>query len=152
MNDRFERFSLTLMEIMRHWHALTAVEMEKLELKGPHSMYLTTLARYPEGLTAPRLCELCGRDKSDVSRMMAILEEKRFVVKSGQGASTYRGLYRLTDEGLAAARFVQERATLAVKLAGQELSEENRQTMYDALESVAVNLRRLSREGLPDEE
>lgn len=152
MNERFERFSLTLMEIMRYWHALTAAEMEKLGLKGPHSVYLTTLARYPEGLTAPRLCELCGRDKSDVSRMMAILEGKGLAVKSGQGASTYRGLYRLTEEGMAAARFVQERSALAVALAGQELSEENRQTMYDSLESVAGNLRRLCRDGLPDEE
>lgn len=152
MHERFERFSLAIMEIMRHWHALTAAEMEKLDLKGPHSVYLTTLARFPQGLTAPKLCELCCRDKSDVSRMMAILEEKGFAVKSGQGASTYRGLYRLTEEGMAAARFVQERSALAVKLAGRELSEETRETMYAALESVAGSLRQLSREGLPYEE
>ena len=50
--ERFERFSFALSEISRHWHKLTADEMNKYGLKGTHSIYLLTLSRYPEGLTA----------------------------------------------------------------------------------------------------
>lgn len=53
MVDRFSRFSFTLSEISRYWHKLTTEEMEKYDLKGPHSVYLTAMHYSPEGLTAP---------------------------------------------------------------------------------------------------
>ena len=66
MVDRFERFSFSVFEISRCWHKLAAEEMAKYDLKGPHAIYLTVLQHNPEGLTAARICELCGRDKADV--------------------------------------------------------------------------------------
>ena len=66
MVDRFERFSLAISEINRYWHRLTTQEMEPYGLKGAHCMYLLALARHPEGITAPRLCEACDKDKADV--------------------------------------------------------------------------------------
>ena len=63
MVDRFERFSLAIFEISRCWHKLAAEEMAKYNLKGPHAMYLTTLCKYPEGITAPMICQYCGKDK-----------------------------------------------------------------------------------------
>ena len=151
MIERFERFSLAISEISRHWHKLTSAEMEKYGLKGGHSIYLLTMYRYPEGITAPQLCELCDRDKADVSRMMSIMEKNGLVTKEGSGTSLYRGLFRLTPAGIAAAEYVRERATLAVQTAGRDLSEETRAIFYAALESLTVNLRKLSQEGLPDE-
>ena len=73
--ERFERFSFAISEISRYWHKLTAEEMEKYGLKGTHSVYLLTMYRYPDGITATQLCELCSKDKSDVSRMMSIMEQ-----------------------------------------------------------------------------
>ena len=151
MIERFERFSLAISEISRHWHKLTSAEMEKYGLKGGHSIYLLTMYRYPEGITAPQLCELCDRDKADVSRMMTIMEKNGLVTKEGSGTSLYRGLFRLTPAGIAAAEYVRERATLAVQMAGRDLSEETRAIFYAALESLTVNLRKLSQEGLPNE-
>ena len=55
MVDRFERFSFAVFEISRYWHKITANEMEKYGLKGPHSVYLTAMYRYPDGITAPQL-------------------------------------------------------------------------------------------------
>lgn len=149
MIDRFERFSLAISEISRCWHKIAAEEMEKHGLKGPHAVYLVTLSRHEDGLTAPRLCELCGKDKADVSRMMSIMEEKGLVVKSGNGHTLYRGVIKLTDEGKKAAHYVRERASLATALAGKELSEEKRAIFYDALESIANNLKEISKDGLP---
>ena len=76
MVDRFERFSFAISEISRCWHKLAAEEMEKYGLRGPHCLYLLAMYHHPGGVTAPQLGELCGRDKADVSRMMAMMREK----------------------------------------------------------------------------
>ena len=149
MVERFERFSLAISEISRHWHKLTAEEMEKYGLKGTHSVYLLTMARFPDGITAPQICELCGKDKSDVSRMMSIMEKKGLVTKEGIHQNLYGGVFKLTDEGKDAAEQVKKRASLAVELAGKDLTDESRKVFYNALESIAANLREISRVGLP---
>ncbi len=149
MIDRFARFSLAINEIYRYWHQLTAEEMEQYGLKGPHCTYLLHISRHPDGLTAPQLCELCGKDKADVSRTMAFLESKGMVTKEGFHQNLYRGVYKLTDDGQKAAEHVCRRASLAVELAGKELTDETRAIFYDALESITVNLRNLSKEGIP---
>ena len=149
MVERFERFSLAISEISRHWHKLTAEEMEKYGLKGTHSVYLLTMARFPDGITAPQICELCGKDKSDVSRMMSIMEKKGLVTKEGIHQNLYGGVFKLTNEGKDAAEQVKKRASLAVELAGKDLTDESRKVFYNALESIAANLREISRVGLP---
>ena len=147
MVDRFERFSLAISEINRYWHRLTTQEMEPYGLKGAHCMYLLALARHPEGITAPRLCEACDKDKADVSRTMARLEQKGMAVREG---THYRTLSRLTEPGMAAAEHVKKRAALAVEIAGSDLTDENRTAFYDALESITARLRKLNEEGLPE--
>ncbi|MBE6807904.1 MAG: hypothetical protein J6J30_00785 [Clostridia bacterium] len=149
MINRFERFSFAISEISRYWHKLTSEEMEKYGLKGTHSVYLLTMFRFPDGITAPRLCELCGKDKSDVSRMMSIMEKKGLVKKEGIHQNLYRGLLKLTESGKQAAEHVRKRAILAVELAGKDLTDEKREIFYDALESIVLNLRILSKEGIP---
>ena len=151
MLDRFERFSLAISEIYRYWHKIAGEEMAKYGLRGPHCIYLSTMARHPEGMTAPQICELCGKDKSDVSRMMPIMEKKGLVVKEGGFQNGYRGVFRLTENGISAAEFVNKRAALAVELAGKDLTEENRTLFYNTLDSIVSNLRALSENGLPAE-
>lgn len=150
MIDRFEKFSLAISEISKNWHKLTGEEMEKVGLKGPHSVYILTMHRYPEGLTASQICDLCGKDKADVSRMISILEKKGLVAKEGMNQRIYRGMFKLTEEGKEIAEHVRKRVSLAVELAGKDLNEEKRAIFYDALESVTMNLRELSKEGLPE--
>ena len=122
MLHRFERFSLAITEISRYWHQIAGEEMGKYGLKASHATYLVTLSRFPDGLTAPRLAELCGRDKADVSRMMSILEAKGLAVRDG--ANRYRGNLRLTPEGQALAEDISQRAQRAVERAGSGLTEE----------------------------
>lgn len=150
MVDRFERFSFAISEISKNWHKITADEMEKYGLKGPHCVYLVTMYRYPEGVTSSQLCELCGKDKSDVSRMMSIMEKNGLVKKEGTHQNLYRGVYKLTPEGMEAAKHVRKRASLAVEYAGKDLTEQNREIFYEALELIASRLREISKEGLPE--
>lgn len=152
MIDRFERFSVAISELSRYWHKITTAEMEKYGLKGAHSIYLTTMMRFPEGITAAQICELCGKDKSDVSRMMSIMEKNGLVVKEGGYQNRYNGVFRLTEEGKAAAEYVKRRAALAVSIAGRELTDDTRAILYQALESIAENMRNISEGGLPEVE
>lgn len=148
MIDRFERFSLAISEISRYWHKIAGDEMEKYGLKSSHAMYLTTMYHYKNGITATSLCELCSKDKSDVSRMMSIMEKKGLVKK--EGANNYRAMLKLTDEGKKLAEKVRTLATLAVELAGKELSPKKREIFYESLSIITENLKIISKEGLPE--
>lgn len=145
MVERFEKFSLSIAEISRCWHKLASEEMKVYGLKGAHALYLTTLYRYPQGITVPELCELCLKDKSDASRMLAILEKKKLVRKEGG----YGGKVQLTEAGLQAARQVRSRVCRAVEEAGKDLSAEEREIFTKALGSITENLQRLTCEGIP---
>ncbi len=150
MVNRFARFSVAIAEISKYWHKLATEELEKYGLRGSHATYLVAMYRYPDGITVPELCEVCGKDKSDASRMIGILEDKGLVKKQVVGGSLYRGLLMLTDEGGHAAEHVCNRASRAVELAGRDLTEEDREIFYRALESITANLRILSKEGIPE--
>ena len=149
MLNRFARFSLAISEIDRCWHKLAAEEMAKYELNSPHAVYLTTLYNFEEGVTAAKLGELCCKNKADVSRMVAILEKKGLVRKEAIGGNLYRAKLLLTEEGKQAAEHVQQRAAVAVELAGSGMSEEEREVFYRCLELITSNLQTLSKEGLP---
>ena len=149
MLDRFARFSLAISNIHRYWHKLAAEEMEKYELNSPHAIYLNTLYCYPDGITAAKLSELCGKDKADVSRMVSILEGKALVQRDTTAGNRYRAKLILTEEGKEAALHVRSRAVLAVELAGAGLSDEDREIFYRSLELITGNLQALCEEGLP---
>lgn len=150
MLNRFAKFSFSIAEIDRCWHKLAAEEMAKYDLNSPHAVYLNTLYDAGgDGITAAQLAELCGKNKADVSRMVAILEKKGLAKKVAVGNNMYRAKLMLTEEGRTAAQHVRERAALAVELAGSGLTEEERETFYKALELITLNLQKLGKEGLP---
>ena len=150
MVDRFEQFSLAINEISRCWRKLAADEMKRYGLKGSHATSLTAMYRFPQGISVPQLCELSGKDKSDASRMIAILEQKGLVTKQEVDGSLYRGLLLLTEEGRAAAEHVRRRAARAVEQAGGGLDDETREIFYKALDSITARLTELSKKGIPE--
>lgn len=150
MVERFERFSYSIAEISRCWHKLAGEEMKVYGLKGAHALYLTTLSRYPQGITVPELCEVCMKDKSDASRMLAILEEKGLVCKQGKHKNGYGGTVRLTEAGVEATSQVRQRVCRAVEVAGKDLTPDEREVFYKALDSITENLRTLTSEGIPE--
>ena len=152
MLNRFAKFSLSIAEIDRCWHKLAAEEMAKYDLNSPHAVYLNALYDANEdGITAAQLGELCGKNKADVSRMVAILEKKNLVQKIAVGKNMYRAKLMLTTEGKQAAEHVRRRAAIAVELAGDGLSNQEREIFYRVLDQITENLQKLSREGLPQQ-
>lgn len=148
MVSRFEHFSASISCIYRYIQRIERTEMEKYGLKGPHAQCLLAMRRYPEGITAARLCEVCDKDKAAISRMMAELEEKGMVSRGDEKGNRYRMQLRLTALGEEAADHVEQRAKLAVEEAGSGMTEEQRTTLYAVLDLIAGNLQTICAEGL----
>ncbi len=149
MIGRFEKFTFAISELSRYWHKIASDEMAAYGLKGPYAVYLVTMQRHPDGITAARLCELCEKNKADVSRAMADLEDKGMICRKTDGGNLYRALLVLTDKGTEAATHIKALAEKAVEIGGKGLTDEQRETFYHALEVISSNLKEVSREGLP---
>ena len=151
MVSRFEHFSASISCIYRYIQKIERMEMEKYGLKGPHAQCLLAMSRYPEGITAAKICEICDKDKAAVSRALAEMEKKGLVLREGKNENLYRAKIRLTEAGEQAAKFVSDRAKVAVALAGEGLSDEDRRVFYHALDLIVTNLHNISRNGIPQE-
>ena len=106
--------------------------------------------RFDDGITAAQLSEISGKDKSDVSRAMSLMQRKGLITRVDASGNPYRALLRLTPTGKSAAEHVRHRAQIAVDMAGRDLSEESRTIFYEALESIVQNMREISKDGLPN--
>lgn len=148
MVSRFEHFSTSISCIYRYIQKIERVEMEKYGLKGPYAQCLLAMSRFPEGITSARLCEACDKDKAAVSRMVAELEEKGMLIRNDTNGVRYRARLQLTELGMAAADHVEQRARRAVEEASAGMTDEQRITMYAALDLIAGNLQTICAEGL----
>ncbi|MBE6584522.1 MAG: MarR family transcriptional regulator [Ruminococcaceae bacterium] len=150
MIQRFEQFSYSISSIYRLILKLEKEEMEKCGYRGSYALYLSIMSRYPGGITATRLGELCDRDKAGISRIINEMEEKGLVHRECHKDNFYRAKLVLTAEGRKAASFVKQRAVIAVSAASQGLSEEDRRTLYAALYIIEENLKKISDNGISD--
>lgn len=149
MIQRFEHFSYDVFEIVRCWHKLAADEMEVYGLTGAQVVYLNQLYRFSQGIPAAKLAQVCGRDKADASRMIAVLEQKGLAVRKAQGGNGYRAPVCLTEQGRQAAEAIRIRAAVAVENAGKGFSEQEREIFYTVLDTITQNLQNLCKDGLP---
>lgn len=148
MIDRFETFSYAIAEISRCWHRIATDEMKKHDLKGPYAVFFTALYRHRDGLTAAELCTVCAKDKAEVSRAIAQLEERGLMIKEHVNQNRYRAKIKLTEDGLALAEQINTAAKRAVEYGGNGLTEEERKVFYKALSLISENLKKLDQIGL----
>ncbi len=148
MLERFEKFTNCIYELQRCWNRIAADEMEFYGLKGSHAIYLVSIYRRPEGVTAKQLGALCGRDKADISRAVAVLETKGMLKKQADD-NRYRARLVLTEYGRAVTESIVKKALIAEQIAGNGLSEEDRSCLYRTLSTVCRNMRDLCESGIP---
>ena len=148
MIGRFEVFSLSLSQILSDWNKIATEEMKKYDLKGSYVVYLIALYKHTEGLTAANLCELCGKDKAEVSRAISAMEKKNMISRVNTTVNGYRANITLTEQGRIATAALRERIKLAVSKGGEGLSDEQIENFYVSLEIISNNLRKISKEGL----
>ena len=152
MISKYAYFSLAVSRIYHDIQRIERTEMEAFGLKGPHAQTLLAMRRFPEGITAVQLCELCDKDKAAISRSIAELEEKGMVRRGPHNGTNYRAPLVLTPKGEAAAQAVEEKARLAVEQAGIGLDDGERQVFYRVLALIADNLHAICRDGLKGSE
>lgn len=150
MVNRFAQFTGTISAIHRDIQKIERDVMEKYGLKGAFAQYLLAMDRHPEGITAAALCEECDKDKAAVSRILSEMEAKGLVLRHTDDGP-YRARLSLTEPGKDAALYVAQKATAAVELAGDGLSDHGRQVFYAALNLISSNLQSICREGIPDQ-
>lgn len=150
MISKYELFSASVSSLYRDIQRIERRETVKYGMKGPHAQCLLAMSRYPEGITATQICDICEKDKAAVSRTLAELEENGLVLRTARNGSRYRALLTLTEKGKDAARTVNEKAQIAVELAGAGLDDAQREIFYAVLDVIAGNLHTICKEGLKD--
>ena len=101
MISRYEIISASVSSIYHDIQKIQRTEMAKYGLKGPHAQCLLAMSRYPEGITAARLCEICEKDKAAISRTLTELEQAGMVSRQTNNGSRYRASLTLTEQGQA---------------------------------------------------
>lgn len=150
MIDRFEQFVSFISSIHRDVQKIERDEMIKYGLKGPYAQYLVAMHRFPQGITAAELCDVCDKDKAAVSRALGEMEARGLVSRHGGNDNQYRALLKLTAQGLEAAEYVCRKAVAAVLIAGEDVSDEARAVMYRSLRSIAGRIKSIAKEGIPE--
>ena len=148
MLERFAQFCTSIASIQRSIMKIERTEMAKYGLKGPHANCLVTMARYPEGITAARLCEICDKDKAAISRTLSELEKAGMVQRQDPEGKRYRALLRLSEKGKEIANRVNNMVLLAVAKASEGYDKEKQQIFARVLGLVAGNLQDICRDGL----
>ena len=150
MIERFETFTYAISAISHYWNKIAADEMQCYGLKGVYAIYLMALYHHPDGITSAALCEMCKRDKADISRSVAVLEKKGLVTRQNITSNSYRALILLTCEGRRVAESVRRRVSVVVDAAGSGISDENRIVFYNTLETIVSNMKKISEEGVSE--
>lgn len=145
MVTRFSQFTAYISELYWMIQKIEREEMESLGLKGPQAECLVAMSRRKDGVTAAELSTLCEKDKAAISRSIADLVSRGLVSREG---SAYRALLHLTEEGRKVAEQVNRKVALAVHRAGKGLTEEARASLYESLEQISRNIKKISQEGL----
>ena len=97
-------------------------------------------------MTAAELTKFLGKNKAEVSRTVADLEEKGLIVKTS-GSVNYRVRLCLTEEGKAVSDDLSRTLDEVVFFVGQGVNDEEREILYRSLESINDNLATLINEG-----
>ena len=152
MIERFSQFCTSIASIQRSIIKIERVEMAKYGLKGPHANCLVAMARYPDGITAARLCDICDKDKAAISRTVSELEDAGMVLRQDPEGKRYRSVLRLSDKGREIANRVNDMVLLAVAKASDGYDKDKQQVFARVLSLVAGNLQEICRDGLETRE
>ena len=146
MITRFGTFVRTIEGIHTHIQKIKKNKMKEFGLSGNHVMCMFYLAQHPEGLTATQLCQLIAVDKAATSRTLAELLESGYVYYPElEGNKKYRAVAMLTERGVEVTEQIDSIICDVVDEIGGNLSEEERNNMYQSLETIEKNLEQLTK-------
>ncbi|MEE0967838.1 MAG: MarR family transcriptional regulator [Clostridia bacterium] len=139
MHKRFTQFTLLITRISRSIRRLKTDEMKKWGLKSHHVSCLYYLY-CSKSLTATELCEMCGEDKSALSRAIEALENEGYIDCNIKAQKRYRSPLVLTEKGMEAGKRIYDRVDQVYKEASEGISEEDRRILYSCLDKICLKL------------
>lgn len=139
MESRFETFTILIAKINRCIKKIKTEEMDEMNLKSPHVSCLYYLYRCGE-LTAKELGDICGEDKSALSRSLMYLENNGYITCEDVNKKRYRSYLKLSEKGIQTAEKIANIIEKFLNLASDGLSEEKRKIMYEGLILICNNL------------
>ena len=146
MIQRFEEFVSLISNIHKDIQKIKQDGMKQFGLSGNHVMCLFYLAKHEEGLTAANLCQLMSVNKAAVSRTLAELIEKEYVIYADQEeGKKYRAIVKLTEKGISVTEQIDGIIYEVVNEIGKDLEDKERNIMYRSLEIVSKNLDSLAK-------
>lgn len=151
MIDRFEQFSYAISTINGYIQKIERQEMAKYGLKGAFSQYLIAIYRNADSITSAQLGRICFKDKGAVSRAVSELLKSGLLERVGENNNLYNAKLKLTEKGKKAAHTLCEKASFAAYLAGEDLSCDEREVFYSALNKISLKLENLSKGGIPSQ-
>ncbi|NLM06628.1 MAG: MarR family transcriptional regulator [Tissierellia bacterium] len=144
MLKRFERFSSGIFSLHKIWHKIASDALKPYDLTSSHLTYLMALIQSEDGLTSSELVEICGKDKSDVSRSLNTMANKGLVNKESSHKKGYGGVFFLTEKGMEVAGQTYDKVAFAVEYATKNIPEEKKEIFYEVLGLFDENLNELN--------
>lgn len=141
MNNRFEAFCGSIIELNRYLQKIKDSEMKKFGLRANHAMCLYYLGQSENGLNATQLTELCKEDKAAISRCLAKLTQRGLICgEMPTDKRSYRTVHCLTTSGKQLCEQINNKIEQAMFFGGNGLSDEQREAFYVALKIILNNL------------
>lgn len=138
MERIFENFTITVLKLNKLVNKIKTHEMRGYGLKAIHVMCIYYINGHPDGMTAAELAKLTLEDKAAISRGLALLRSKGYVTYD---PDRYNAEIRLTENGRRLAEFITEKSEAAVCAGSAEFTDEQRETFYGSLQTIADNLK-----------
>ena len=139
---RFNRYVLLIDGIQKCIHKIRVEKAPDLGVKSVHVFWIHNLLEHPEGLTATELASKSMVDRSLISREIADLHRRGYVTLgegSGGKRKNYNARIRLTEQGIALARRINEVAMAVQEQIDVGISEEELISFYATLEKMHRN-------------
>ena len=140
MEQRYETFTLLILNISRCVQKIKNVELAAIGLKGRQVQCLFSLFHLDDGASLTALCELCGEDKGMMSRTLKELIAQGFVYVDEQKNQKYRNPIKLTEKGTEVANIVSVRISEMLDLGSMGITEVEREWLYRTLTQISENL------------
>lgn len=137
--QRFEDFISLVNTAHKSLQKIKTYEVKEFGLRGSHVMCVFYLGQNAGGLTAGEICEKCKEDKAAVSRTLACLIEKEYVVLMNDANRKYKLKYVLTPKGKKAYEEICNHITNRVNEFGEDLTDEERAVFYRAFGKIVDN-------------
>lgn len=144
--NHFEVFSTSIAQLIKAVQFLKSRKMAQYGLKGTTALCLCQILDSEDGLTAGELAERGEIDKAQVSRCVAELTEKGFILRGDEEGRRYKLKYQLTEKGRAAAEDIAAAARRVQEAVSKNISDADLSVFYSTLYKLCENFAALLEE------